>query len=311
MRKKAEKNNFNTVNKKSGLNRETPSERIFNVFNGLLMICLMFVTIYPLWYVIVSSFSDSNLLMMHIGFLFKPLGFNLEAYKLVFQNPNVITGYANTILIVVSGTLISLLMTSFGAYVLSRKSFPFKRIMMFLIVFTMYFSGGMIPRYLLIYNTLGLGDNRLSLILPVMISTYNLIVMRTSFDGVPAELEESARIDGANDFLILFKIILPVSLPVVAVMVLFYGVTYWNSWFDAMLFLRDREKYPLQLILREILILNSTDSMMVGDVDTDRQALGESIKYATIVVATLPILFVYPCVQKYFMKGIMVGAVKG
>lgn len=242
-----------------------------------------------------------------------PRGFTTAAYNMVFKNPNILTGYKNTLIVLIAGTSINLLITSFGAYVLSRKNFAIRKAMMIGIIFTMYFSGGLIPSYLLTYNTLGLGNNLLALILPGAISTWNLIVMRTSFMSIPDSLEESATIDGANDFIILFRIILPVSLPVVAVMILFYGVGHWNSWFSAMVYLRDRELYPLQLILREILILSSTDSMMIDMVGAgeDREALGESIKYATIIVATLPILFVYPFLQKYFVKGVMVGALKG
>lgn len=176
----------------------------------------------------------------------------------------------------------------------------------------MYFSGGMIPRYLFINDTLGLGNTVWALILPGMISTYNMIIMKNNFESIPDSLEESARMDGANDIVILFKIVLPLSKAILAVMVLMYGVSHWNAWFDAMLFIRKRDLYPLQIILREILIANSTDSMMAGSgMSSDVEAIGESIKYATIVVATAPILCVYPFIQKYFTKGVMLGAVKG
>lgn len=279
--------------------------------NIIIMLFLIVITLYPFLYIVFASFSNSDDLIRHSGLLLYPLGLNLNAYKMVFQNPNIFTGYGNTLIVLVVGTALNLLMTSFGAYVLSRKGFPGKRVLLVLIVFTMYFQGGMIPRYLLIYDTLNLGDSLLALIIPQAISTYNLIVMRTSFLGVPDSLEESAKIDGANDFVILFRIILPVSMSVVAVMILFYGVTHWNAWFDAMIFLRDRKRYPLQLILREILILNSTETMAVESADVNNMAVGESIKYATIMVATLPVLAVYPFLQKYFVKGVMIGAIKG
>lgn len=178
---------------------------------------------------------------------------------------------------------------------------------MAVIIITMYVSGGMIPRYLIIANTLHLKDSLLSLILPGAISTYNLIIMRTNFMQIPQSLEEAARIDGANDISILFKVILPLSVPVLAVMTLFYGVSHWNAWFDAMLFLRERSKYPLQLIMREILISNSANAMS----DSGAYEIGESIKYATIIFTTVPILLVYPFIQRYFVKGIMIGAIKG
>ena len=173
----------------------------------------------------------------------------------------------------------------------------------------MFFSGGLIPFYLQV-NSLGLADTRWALIFPAAMSTYNMIVMRTAFSNVPESLEESARIDGAQDFTILFRIVLPLSLPTVAIMILFYGVSKWNAWFYAMVFLRGRSLYPLQLILREILILSST-SDMVTDMYVNKDLFSETIKYATIIVATVPILCVYPFIQKYFVKGIMIGAVKG
>lgn len=181
---------------------------------------------------------------------------------------------------------------------------------MLMMIFTMYFSGGMIPDYILRNNWLHLGNDRLVLILPALVSTYNLIVMRTGFAAIPDSLEESARIDGASEFTILMRIIIPVALPCMAVIILFYAVSYWNSWFEASIYLTDRKKYPLQVILREILIVNSTTEMQVGE-SGNAQAIGESIKYATIMVATVPILLIYPFLQKYFVKGIMVGAVKG
>lgn len=291
--------------------KKSASEKTFDFFNVLFMIFMIIITVYPFIYIAAGSFSDSNQLIGQRGFMVFPKGFTTNAYRMVFKNPNILTGYRNTLLILVLGTSINLLMTAFGAYVLSRKNFAIRKYMMIGIVFTMYFSGGLIPTYLLVYTTLGLGNSLMALILPNAISTWNLIVMRTSFMSIPDSLEESATIDGANDFTILFKIILPISMPVVAVMILFYGVGHWNSWFSAMIYLRERSLYPLQLILREILILSSTDSMMIDAGGSDREALGESIKYATIMVATAPILFIYPLVQKHFVKGVMIGALKG
>ncbi|MCL6457989.1 MAG: carbohydrate ABC transporter permease, partial [Gorillibacterium sp.] len=177
------------------------------------------------------------------------------------------------------------------------------------IVFTMFFSGGLIPTYLNMKN-LGLIDSRLALILPAAISTWNLLVMRTSFAQIPVALEESARIDGANDFTILFRVVIPVSLPIMAVMTLFYGVGYWNSYMDALIYLRDRNLYPLQMVMQEILIANNTDSMMSTVSDVDKGLIQETIKYATIIVATVPILMLYPFLQRYFVKGVMLGSIK-
>ena len=291
--------------------RRSPQEKLFDGFNIALMLFLMFVTLYPFWHVIMASFSDSNLLLQHTGVLILPEGFSTEAYRYVLKNQRIYSGYLNTLFVVIVGTALNVLMTSLGAYVLSRRHFAIRKLLTVAIVFTMYFSGGMIPRYILINNELGLKNTLWALILPGLISTWNLIVMRTAFFGVPESIEESARLDGANDFVILFRIILPTILSTVAVIVLFYAVGQWNAWFDAALFLRKKEKYPLQLVLREILILSSTETM-TNDVDfTDKEAIGESIKYATIIVTTLPVICIYPFLQKYFVKGVMVGAVKG
>lgn len=198
-------------------------------------------------------------------------------------------------------------MTALAAYGLSRKGVLLSNGIMFLITFTMFFGGGLIPSYLLIKD-LGLINSRWALLLPGMIGTTNLIIMRTSFKAIPVSLEESARLDGANDFVILFRIIIPLSMPVIAVMTLYYGVGHWNSWFNAMIYLQDRNLFPLQLILREILIDNSTDVIELES--NDSEPIAETIKYATIMVATIPILFIYPFIQKYFVKGVMIGAIK-
>lgn len=252
-------------------------------------------------------------LAKHKGILFSPLGFTLRGYELVFKNPNILTGYMNTIIYVVAGTLVNLIATSIAAYVVSRKNALWASVLMFIITFTMFFSGGLIPYYLLIDN-LGLINKRLAMIIPGAIGTWNLIVMRTSFMQIPDSMEESARIDGAGEFTILFKIILPLSKALLAAMTLFFAVGHWNSWFNALIFLRDRELYPLQLILREILILNDTTSMdeITSSGDLLQQDLYKSlVQYCTIIVATLPILCIYPFLQKYFVKGVMIGAIKG
>lgn len=289
--------------------KQSVGEKTFDYLNVLFMIILIIVTLYPFLYVLFSSVSDPGLLAKNRGILYMPLGFTLKAYELVFSNSMVMVGYMNTLFYVVVGTTINIFLTSLGAYALSRRNAMLVKPIMMMIIFTMFFSGGLIPTYLLI-GELGMMDTRWALIIPNAMSVWNLIIMRTSFKAIPVSLEESARMDGANDFTILFKIILPLSLPVIAVMVLFYGVGHWNSYFNAMIYLRDRELFPLQLILREILITNSTDNFISGVGGGDRYPVGETVKYATIMVATLPILFLYPFLQKYFVKGVMIGSVK-
>lgn len=286
-------------------------EKAFSVFNIIFMVIMVIVTLYPFWYVVTCSLSDSSQLIGARGLMLLPKGFSLESYKTVLHNPNILTGYRTTLIVVLFGTALNVIMTAICAFLLTRKKFAIRGFMAYMALFTMYFSGGMIPTYLVVYKWLHLGDTLWALILPGAISTYNMIIMRTNFSEIPESLEESAKIDGANDILILFRIILPLSLPIIAVMVLFYGVAHWNSWFNALLYIRTRAKYPLQLVLREILLINDTSNMTAGASGSDRFFLGESIKYATIIVATVPILLVYPFIQKYFVTGIMIGAVKG
>lgn len=292
--------------------KRSKGEIVFEAGNAIVMSIMIAICLYPLLYVLFASFSDPHKLMAHSGPLLSSLGFTLKGYEMVLRNPSIATGYVNTIFYVVAGTAVNLFMTSLGAYVLSRKNAYWVNKMMLFIVFTMFFSGGTIPYYLLIKNLGGI-NSYWALILPGAISTWNLIVMRTSFLSIPDSLEESAKMDGANDLVVLFRIIIPLSTSMLAVMALFYGVAHWNSWFGAMLFLRKREMYPLQLILREVLIQNSSQDMIVqASIDqTDASVYSLLIQYCTIIVATAPILMVYPFLQKYFVKGVMIGAVKG
>jgi len=290
--------------------QESPAERVFSVGNVLFMLALMGVTVYPLVYVFFASLSNATELTTHRGLLFAPLDITFEAYRRVFQNPIILTGYRNTLFIVLVGTALNVLMTSLGAYALSRRNVLLRNPAMFFIVFTMFFGGGLIPTYLLVGQTLHMQNTLWALIIPGAVSTLNLIIMRTAFNAVPVALEEAARIDGANDWIILFRIFIPLAWPVVAVMVLFYGVAHWNSFFSALVYLRDRELYPLQLVLREILIASNTQNMTTDVSSGEQFAIGETIKYATIIVATLPILVVYPYLQRYFVKGVTIGAIK-
>ncbi len=289
--------------------KKSKGERAFQVFNYAFLLLIMLVCLYPVWYVAVASFSNSNALTQHSGLLFRPIGFSIDAYKKVFQNPMIGKGYLNTLFILIIGVFLDLVMTSLGAYFLSRKRVMFKKPIMLFIVFTMFFSGGMIPFYINL-KELHLTNTLWGLIIPFMITTSNLIILRTSFESIPESLIEAAQIDGAGHIRILTTIVLPLSKAMLAVMVLYYGVSIWNSWFWASAILRNREMYPLQIILREILLSNDTSSMTAGASATDTEAIGMTIKYATIMVATVPILCVYPFLQKYFTKGTMVGAVK-
>lgn len=290
--------------------RESRGSRVFNVFNYLLLAVIGIVCLYPFLYVVFASFSDPNRFIRHnFTVLLMPEGFSLEAYRHVFTG-DLGMGYLNTIFYVAAGTAVSMLLTFLGAYVLSRKGYLLKKPLTIAIMFTMYFNGGMIPFYLWI-NQLGMVDTRWAILLPTALNTYNMIVMRTAFASVPESLIEAAKLDGANDFTCLFRIIIPLSKATVAVVLLFYAVARWNEWLPATMFLRSRELYPLQILLREILLTSSADAIVsTGGESTNVTALAEIIKYATIVVSTLPILVVYPFVQKYFVSGVMIGGVK-
>ncbi len=288
----------------------TKGQKIFSYFNTVFMIGLILITIYPVLYVLFSSVSDPGKLMQHEGVLLAPQGFSLDAYKAVLQKKEIIIGYGNTIFYVLAGVTLNVMMTAFMAYGLSRSYLKYTKGLMIMVMVTMFFNGGMIPNYLLVRN-LNLLDTRWAILLPTMISTYNLIVMKTSFMSIPDSLEEAARIDGASDVRIFFTIIMPLSKSIFAVMILFYGVEIWNSWFNAMLYLNNEKLYPLQLFLREILVQNETSDMVGSSGMADQASIQETVKYATVVVATLPILCVYPLIQKHFVTGVMIGAVKG
>ncbi|MDI7276752.1 MAG: carbohydrate ABC transporter permease [Anaerolineae bacterium] len=283
---------------------------VFDACNTIFLLGLVVVTVYPLLYVAFASLSNPTAVAQHRGVLLRPVGLTLDAYRLVFTNPMITIGYRNTLLYVVAGTTINLIMTCLGAYALSRKNVLLGTPVMFMIVFTMFFSGGLVPDYLLVANTLDWINTPWAVIIPPAISTLNLIIMRTAFSAVPEALIEAARMDGANDLTILARVVLPLAMPVVAVMLLFYGVAHWNSWFPAMIYLRSRDLYPLQLVLREILIISNVDQMTTGIASGDVMPIGETIKYATVIVATVPILCAYPFLQRYFVRGVMIGAIR-
>ena len=285
--------------------------RIFDICNTIFLCVIAIITLYPMYYVFLASISNPGEFVKHTGLLLVPQGLSNASYKAVLSNPNILIGYRNTLFVVVVATTLSILLTSMGAYFLSRKNIMLKKAITLFIIFTMIFNGGLVPFYLVV-SGLNLNKSLLALILPVAINTFNLIVMRTAFAAIPESLVESAQIDGAGHFTILFKIMLPLALPTVSVILLFYAVQNWNAWFNASIFIRNRDLYPLQLVLREILMVNDTNSMAsqaAGDAG-DTRMVAETIKYAVIIVATVPILVLYPFLQKYFIKGMMIGAVK-
>lgn len=284
--------------------------KTFRVFNIIFLLLLNLTMLYPMLYVVFASLSDSSKLMGHMGLLIKPLNANLNAYKAVFTNPMIGRGYINTIAVVFTSVVLSMVMTILCAFVLSRKEVALRNVFMGFVLFTMFFSGGLIPFYLTVKNV-GLENSLWSLIIPYLINVYNMVIMRTSFSQIPEPLIESAKLDGANPMQVLLKIVLPLSVPVMMVIVLYYAVAQWNAWFSAMIFLHERSKFPLQLILREILIQNDTATMMQGVGMKDATSIGETIQYAVIVVATVPILVIYPFIQRFFTEGVMIGAVKG
>ena len=293
--------------------RRTAGETVFNVFNIIILALLCVLTLYPLWHVAMASFSDPLTVFTKRGFYFSPVPpFNFLGYKLVLENPNIISGFLNTIFYVVTGTVMSMFLTITGGYVLSRKNVYWNKFIMKGIIFTMYFAGGLIPFYLLVLN-LGMRNSRWSIILPLLVNTFNLIIMRTAFSGVSESMVESAKLDGANEWTVIWRIMVPLAQATVAVIALFYGVRMWNEWFNPSIFLNSKDKYPLQLVLREILINNDTSSMrpmgLIGQ--TQQESYRLLVKYCTIIVGTVPILVMYPFLQKYFVKGIMIGGVKG
>lgn len=293
--------------------RKSILSKLFDIFNVTIMLFICFICIAPILHVVFASVSDPARLSLHTGIILKPLGFTTTGYRMIFSNPVILISYLNTIFYLVVGLGISTLLTLLGGYALSRKNLFWGKYIMLFITFTMFFSGGLIPFYIVV-TKLGLYDSRWAVILPSAISVFNLIIMRTSLQEIPVSLEESAFIDGAGHFTIMTKIFVPLSKATIAVIVLFYAVSIWNSWFNASIFLADRNKYPLQLILKEILVMNDSSQVITSSSDTagiNTDLYKPLVKYCTIVVTTLPVLCLYPFAQKYFLKGVMIGSIKG
>ena len=271
-----------------------------------------FVCLAPFIHVVMASISEPLPLEAYVGLLLRPLGFTVKGYQLAMSIPSIKTGFLNTFIIVFTGTVINLVMTCFAAYVISQKNWWYSKAVTIVAMVTMFFTGGLIPTYLIV-RALGLMNSVWALVLPTSISMWNMIIMRTFFqNSVPYELHESAYIDGCTEIGVLVRIVLPLSTSILAVMIIFYGVSHWNAYFSALVYLTDKTKYPLQLVLREILI---TDSAALASADSqsvfDMMMMAEKMKYAVIVVASVPVLMLYPFAQRYFVKGVMIGAIKG
>ncbi len=291
--------------------KKSKGDRAFDITLVVISILIILVIAYPLYFVVIASFSQPEAVLG--GKLrFLPVGFNLESYQMVLTEPKVWTGYRNTILYTVLGTCINLVLTTLTAYPLSRKDMPFRGILTFVASFTMLFGGGMIPVYLVVRG-LKLTDSIWAMVIPNALATYNMLVMKNYFQSsIPEELQEAAAIDGCGHFGTLIRVVLPLSAPIMAVIVLFYAVGHWNAFFNAIIYLRNQDLFPLQVVLRDILLQNSLEAVG-GDLTGmyEKVMRGESMKYALIIVASAPVIMLYPFVQKYFVKGVMVGAIKG
>lgn len=283
---------------------------IYALVAALCVACLL-----PFIHVISSSFTKPEILLSYKGLNLWPQGFTVKGYELVFQNKELLDGYRNTLTYVVVGTVISLVINTLAAFALSRKNVMWSRQLLLFASFTMLFSGGLIPFYLLIQK-LGWMNTLWAVTVPGAVNVWHLIILRTSFQAIPDSLEESAKLDGANDATVLLRIIIPLSMPVIAVIILYNVVGLWNSWFNAAIFLQKRFMYPLQLLLKEILIQNDTTKMvnattMPGIDYASLDRFRPLVRFCTTVIATLPIVCIYPFLQKYFIKGVMIGSIKG
>lgn len=297
------------VNKRTYGIKKSVGSHLFDTSNILIMLLLMFATFYPLYYVLIVSLSDGHAVMRG-EVAFWPKGLTFSTYQLIFDDASIWRSYANTVLYTVVGTVINVVCTAMCAYPLSKKEFYGRQFFTLMIVITMFFSGGLIPSYLLIQK-LHMLNTMWALVIPGAISVWNMVIMRTFFQSLPNELYESAYIDGSNELTSFLKITIPLSKPIVATMSLFYAVGHWNSFFSAMIYLNEKSKYPLQIILRNMVVM--------GEMSNQTQELGgiyggvtaTNIKYAVIIIAVLPIVMFYPFIQKYFVKGMMIGSLKG
>lgn len=299
-------------NNKKNTIKESKGDRIFLVVNTFFLSIVMLVILYPLIFIVSSSFSSTAAVTSGRVWLF-PVEPSLAGYKAIFRNNQILYGYANSIFYTVVGTAVNIVFTVIAAYPLSRKDLYGNRVLMFLFTFTMLFSGGLIPFYMVV-SKLGMIDRRIVLILPTALAVFQVIIARTFFQmSIPDELAEAAEIDGCDDFGFLIRIVIPLSGPIIAVIGLMYAVNHWNTYFNALIFLKSTKLFPLQMVLRNILIQNSFDPNMVKDPISmmETQGLRDLLKYALIVVASVPILSIYPFVQRFFVKGMLIGSIKG
>lgn len=292
--------------------KSTTGDKIFSILLHIFLLFALLIVLLPIVYVVSASFSDPQAVIRNEVSLW-PIRPTLRGYEAVFRNKNILTGFYNSFFYLIVGTSVNILMTVLCAYPLSRKEFSARNKIAMVFVFTMYFSGGLIPNYMLV-KYLGLINTRWAIIIPSAMSTYNMIICRTYFvNSIPDELYEAAQLDGCTPFKYLIRVVIPLSKPIIAVLILYYGIAKWNSYFDAMIYLSNKSYFPLQIILRDILILNDIDYTMITDARAiaSQRGLTDLLKYSTIVVASLPVLLMYPFAQKYFVEGIMIGAIKG
>ncbi len=300
--------------RKSVIMRKSYSDKVFDIVNVTVMIILLIIFIWPLWFTVIASFSNPKEVWLGNVILW-PKGFTLAAYEAIIEYKTIWIGYRNTIFYTVAGTLLNIVMTICAAYPLSRKDFMPRNFFMFMFMLTMYFSGGLIPTYLVV-NKLDLTNTPWAMIIPGAVSIYNVIITRTYFiNSIPSSLQEAAELDGANSFKFLVKIVLPLSKPIIAVIALYYAVGHWNDFFSALIYINDKNLMPLQSFLRDLLMTNKMSLSSLQGLDAAqteaRMQLAQTLKYSAIIVSTVPVLCIYPFIQKYFVKGIMIGSVKG
>ncbi len=291
------------------------ADKIFDIINVIVMIILLVIFVWPLWFIVIASVSNPNE-VWNGNVLLWPKGFTMAAYEAVIEYKNIWIGYRNTIFYTVVGTMINLVMTVCAAYPLSRKDFMPRNFFMFMFMLTMYFGGGLIPTYLIV-NKLGMINTVWAMMIPGACSIYNVIITRTYFvNSIPGSLKDAAELDGANSFQYLVKVVLPLSKPIIAVITLYYAVGHWNDYFTALIYINKTGLMPLQSFLRDLLMSNKlTMGSSMGGLDAAtveaKMQLSQTLKYSAIIVSTIPVLCIYPFIQKYFVKGVMIGSVKG
>ncbi|MDR0554912.1 MAG: carbohydrate ABC transporter permease [Treponema sp.] len=292
--------------------RDTAGDRAFLAFVYVMLSFILVIVLFPLIYIVSASFSSPQAVVSGEVWLW-PVRPTLRGYEAVFKNPKLMTGFFNSFYYMILGTVVNLVVTLLCAFPLTRKQFKARNIVAGLMVFTMYFSGGLVPTYMVVKN-LGLVDTRLAMIIPGAMSVWNMILCRTYISStIPEALYESATMDGCAPLRFLIKIVMPLSTPILAVLALYYGIAHWNTYFNALIYLNRTELVPLQIVLREVLVLNRVDPTMIADARelAAKQGLIDLLKYSVIVVASVPVMVIYPFVQKYFVRGVMIGAVKG